>query len=117
MQLVHGNLMSRVWMVKSVLRDPGPVPTPGVHSAVLACITSCFIVETASKSQRNAVLAINSAGEREEKNFPKLRAGLAASEFGALSSLMVGGKEGRKINWFLPFLSSLAVKQTPAEPE
>lgn len=35
-------------------------------------------------------------GEQEEKNFPRLSAGFAASEFSALSSSVVGGKEGRK---------------------
>lgn len=48
------------------------------------------------KSQENAFLALDGAGEQEEKGFPKLRAGFAASEFGALSSSVVGGREGRK---------------------
>lgn len=78
------------------LHTPGPVPRPRVPSAVSGYFTSCFIVEMAEKSQPNAVLAVDNVGEQEEENFPKSRAGFATSEFGVLSSLVVGRREGRK---------------------
>lgn len=99
MQLMRGNLLPHSYVSgwsSLCSHGPGPVPTPEVPSAVSGCFTSCFVVEMAEKLQQNAVLSDNSAGEQEEKNFPKLRAGFAASEFGALSTLVVGGREGRK---------------------
>lgn len=59
-------------------------------------------------------------GEWKEKKFSKLKAGFVASEFGVLSSVVVGGKEGRKRKGkeiILSFLSSLAVEQMLAELE
>lgn len=99
MQLMCGNLWPHSYVSgwsSLCPHGPGPVPTPEVTSAVSGLFISCFIVDMTEKSQQNAVLAVNSAGEQAEKNFPQLKAGCEASEFGALSSSVVGGREGRK---------------------
>lgn len=99
MQLMRGNLVFQVMCLHGqvcCLMAQGQFSHLESPSAVSGCFTPCLIAETAEKSPQNAVLAVNSAGEQEEKNFLKLRAGFAASEFGALSSMVVGGRKGRK---------------------